>query len=376
MALNPVYFQVLSPQQANPFGFGMQQGAQIANQMREAKMRDLQNQMLGAQVPYANDMAQADLAIKQAQAPYMNSQTAMNIGTLPYLGLKYTSPMIGNLARVQQAYNSTSGNYDKLLSNPQIAAMLPNHPELLQTLFNTANTQGKTLNAGPAGIMSGLPGGTMPQQMPQSMPMQQLPLSSQQVQKLQQIFPTNGLTTDDIQAANQANQLKLQKQTTDASARQKNLYAANIDKTLGMINPDDLTQYAGSPISKFLNQAATPLGMESKNYDNYLSAANSAKLLAKQVRQFYGDSIQPSVGKELEQLADPATWQSNPTLAKNLFNNFKTVLQQETGTYRDAMQSTAPYRAQGNNNQLSAPSQSKVIGGTTYHKINGQWYAQ
>lgn len=388
----PMYFQVLSEEQANPAIWGAAQRAAIAGQNQQNYGRMLQNAQSLSQLPYAQQMAQADLANKQAQAPYMQSETAINQAALPYAGYKFMSPYMGNIARMQQAYNGTSSNFDKLLQNPQMAALVQNHPELVQSLYNTAQTQANTLNTGQIGTQTvpqlPMPGMQSPQfagnqQMPATMPMQTLPQTPQQVQQLQKYFPTNGLTQQDIQDAQNANGLKLQKSLTDATARQKNLYATNIDKTLNQINPDDLTQYAGfqGNLQRLGQAGLASAGKESKSYDNYLTSLNAANLLATQVRQFYGDSIQPSMIKRLEDLTNPSTWTNNPTVAKNLFNKTKQILGQETGTYRQAMQSTAPYQVQGaqpsfNNAQAQMPTVSKVFNGTTYHKINGNWYAQ
>lgn len=60
-----MYFQILSPEQANPLGYGMQQGANIANTQANTMGRNLTNALLSAQVPYASQGAQADLLSKQ-----------------------------------------------------------------------------------------------------------------------------------------------------------------------------------------------------------------------------------------------------------------------------------------------------------------------
>jgi hypothetical protein len=61
MAISPMYFQPLSPQQANPLLYGLQQGTQIAGQNQLNTARQIQNQLLGAQLPYAAQMAQQRL---------------------------------------------------------------------------------------------------------------------------------------------------------------------------------------------------------------------------------------------------------------------------------------------------------------------------
>lgn len=141
--------------------------------------------------------------------------------------------------------------------------------------------------------------------------------------------------------------LQRQKLSTDADARKKNLLASNIDKTIESINVKDLTRFAGVDGAIKLRQeeakAATNPGSESENYRKYKDMENKANLLAKQVRQFYGDSIQPAMLKKLEKLTNPATWRNNPDIATRQYNSFIDLLKKETSTYRSAMRNTDVY---------------------------------
>ena len=136
-------------------------------------------------------------------------------------------------------------------------------------------------------------------------------------------------------------QLMKQKTSTDTDTRKKTLFASNIDKTIESINSKDLTHFGGLNGAARLKQeeikAATAPGTESENYRRYLESANKAQVLAKQVRQFYGDSIQPAMLAKTEQLSNPATWKNNPQIAERLFKSFTQLLKQETGTYRGAL---------------------------------------
>jgi hypothetical protein len=385
MALSPMYFQILSPDQANPLGYGMQQGTQTANNIMQARGKSLQNQQLQAQLPYAGQMAQAQLATAQQQAPYMQSQTDLNQASLPYMGYKFMAPMMMAQARMAQAGIQNSNAFRNYAETPQGAALLQADPNMANTFQNAMQNSAGMIN-----------GGGMPQQMPPTgaynnpasypqLPGAQTgqagtPINPQQINQLRQLAQPG--VPDATTAIQNASSLLAQKKMTDASARQKNLYASNIEKTLNQIDPDALTQYAGGTgtLEKYMQSGLSSVGQESANFDNYQKSLNAANMLATQTRQFYGDSIQPSMIQRLEGLTNPSTWSTNPKLAKELFNQTKNILQQETGTYRQAMQSTAPYQAQSfpqqpANNQV-APTASKMLGGTTYHKINGQWYAQ
>lgn len=140
--------------------------------------------------------------------------------------------------------------------------------------------------------------------------------------------------------------LSRQKSTTDEDTRKKTLFASNIDKTLSNINVDHLTQYAGpkGTLNQKLDEAQIALGKNPKRYQDYTKAVTGATALAKQVRQFYGDSIQPSVAEKLEQITNPATWKNNPEVASQIFNQFANILKQETATYKNALRNTGEFR--------------------------------
>lgn len=143
-------------------------------------------------------------------------------------------------------------------------------------------------------------------------------------------------------------ELQRQKNISDSDSRKKALFASNIDKTLDSINVDHLTQFAGvkGGLKKSLEEAAAPFGKESQSYRDFQKSLTAAKLLKKQVRQFYGDSITPEMQKTIEELTQPATWKNNPKLAKQNFNAVKSILKKETGTYRGALKSTREFQDQ------------------------------
>jgi hypothetical protein len=64
MAVGPIYFQPLTPDQANPGLYRQRQQALIQGQVQNNIARMLQNQALNQQVPYAGQMTQADLQSK------------------------------------------------------------------------------------------------------------------------------------------------------------------------------------------------------------------------------------------------------------------------------------------------------------------------
>lgn len=161
-------------------------------------------------------------------------------------------------------------------------------------------------------------------------------------------------------------QLQRQKVTSDTDTRKKALFATNIDKTLDSIDVGDLTQFAGvaGGIVKKMQEGKALNNKENESYRKYQKSLTAAKLLAKQVRQFYGDSITPGVQEQLGMLTNPASWFNNPEIATQKFNQFKSILKNETQTYRDAMRNTGIYQGQY---ESQAPEDNVL----TYNPLTG-----
>lgn len=142
-------------------------------------------------------------------------------------------------------------------------------------------------------------------------------------------------------------ELKNLKDTTDPKLRERVLYAKNMEKTINTLNPDALTYYSGP-------QGRAQLGIDVANsaarkkdvpaYKAYKEALTSAKVLAKQVRQFYGDSITPQVQEQLTQLADPTTWYEQPDVAKARYEQFINILRTEADTFHEGLVNADIYK--------------------------------
>lgn len=144
------------------------------------------------------------------------------------------------------------------------------------------------------------------------------------------------LTPEQQIAALNRNELMMYKITGDPKTREKIGYSTNLDTTLGRIDPDKLTQYSGffGGLQKQGNKLVSTVGLESQNYDDYITNVTDATLAAKQLRQFLGDSIQPATAKKLEALTNPETWSKNPAQAKAQLKEFLQTYQQEAQTYK------------------------------------------
>lgn len=162
---------------------------------------------------------------------------------------------------------------------------------------------------------------------------------------------TNGKVTispDEQEALKGQYELKMQKEVSDSDTRKRALFASNIDKTIEGINPKDLTQYSGAAGQLKLkgDQLASSLGKPTDSFKAYNKALTLSNLLAKQVRQFYGDSITPQIQEKLAMLTNPTSWTNSPDIAMDNFNTFKDILQKETQTYRRPLRDVKEFRGE------------------------------
>lgn len=188
----------------------------------------------------------------------------------------------------------------------------------------------------------------------------------------------------------------INKQTSDADARKRLNFATNLDITRKSVDPVALTAYAGPQgalqLANDALQAAK--GNASQRYLDYQKALTASKLMAKQMRQFYSDSIQKPAMNQLLAMTNPSSFFSNPQVAQAKLAELNRILDIETETYRN--KGTSPIQLNGlnfkdghfvvgngnapaSNKSANKPAlkdnveQVKNIGGTTFHKINGKW---
>ncbi len=313
-----------------------------AKQMAEDLLgRQLQNKINAANAKYAEPMAQASLGIRQGELsamPYKQrlieaqTQRAQQLANQPFGGMlagdakeAYALELLKNklpggednevYKRALRAYEAKGTSADILNQYRQ---------GLTQTQGARSLTNLGKLENEQRDILAGFEPGTN----------RQVPVDPQRQEQL-------------------LGQYNLQKQkvVSDTDARKKALFATNIDKTISNIDVDNLVQYGGlaNNITKKIEEGKALTGNESESYDKYQKALTGAKLLAKQVRQFYGDSITPTIQEGLASLTDPATWRNNPRIAKLKFKQFTDILKSETQTYRDALRNTNVFESANSN---------------------------
>lgn len=318
------------------FGSGLAEGMAARSEMLDRLMK----QKIAQQ---ASDRAQQlqpyEMQLKEAQANREAAKANLPLGgeTLPgpageLLGLEQIKKLYGENS---PQYKNAKAAYDLKQKSTQSRV---NYEDILANSANKrfSTTLGKTVQE-QNDIKNGFLPGT------------NIPLTDDQKKQLEGEYG-----------------LAIIKPTTDADTRKRNLYAKNIDITLGNINPDDLTQYSGiQGIGKLAYDSSLDLqGKTPDRYKAYQKSITAAKTLAKQVRQFYGDSISPAIQEGLSDLTNPASWRKSPEIAKSNFNAFVNLLRSEAKTYQEATQSPAVYS--GN---TSAPANSNV---KTYNPKTGR----
>lgn len=142
------------------------------------------------------------------------------------------------------------------------------------------------------------------------------------------------ISEDEARVYNQA----LGKKTTDAAIRNKIPYAENVKITMDSIVPENLVQYSGPQGNAKLavDTIKAALGNPPPEFMAYQEALTSAKTLSKQLRQFWGDSIQPSATDKIDQLTNPSHWLKNPQVALQQYNQLKQITEQELQTFKNA----------------------------------------
>ena len=379
---------------------------QYAPQMTEAELaqRQAQAYLTGQQGQYYAPDIQSQIAFRGAQTNRINQQAkdpfggkvlpgvAGQVQGIEILGQQYgkDSPIYKEARDAfdlqQQATGSRINYQDVLAQTMPVRALTTTGKSIIEesNVKAGATPQGTTWDNVFSNILQKqmMENPTQPQ-----MPMQgqmenptqpQMPMQGQMENPTQPQMPMQGQMENPTQpqmpmqvAAPPAspedlsNQYALlrQKNVTDTDTRKRNLFATNIEKTLGNINIDDLTQYAGikGGIKMKEQEALASVGKESPEYDKFQKNLVAVDFLTSQVRQFYGDSIQPAMRAKLEQLSNPSNWTNNPKLAKQKFEQTQKILEQEVGTYRDALKSTTAFqRQQGQQGQQQNGQQQQL----------------
>ena len=220
MAIPVMNFQPESFQQANPFLTGMQAGQGIAAQgiqnaylapelASQLQARQLQNQMLQAQVPYAAPQAAAALGLAQARIPQTEAQTGLLQAQTQFFPVtaagKYYQGM-GDYLRGMNYFNPLS-NVIRMQNSPVFQQNLAQNPQLLQQVLRlqnlgATNPMALTMMGGGMGMPGGmgLPGATISNAATPNMSNSaiNLPQSANQVAALNAAMANQGMSPNSL----------------------------------------------------------------------------------------------------------------------------------------------------------------------------------
>lgn len=145
------------------------------------------------------------------------------------------------------------------------------------------------------------------------------------------------LSPEDQQNAIKTIQASINKIATDPKQREMLVASKQIDNTIKNLDVDALVQYSGIYGEAFKKgeKIKSGLGLTSPEYKRYSEAAKLAEFLAKQVRKFYGESIQKYSTEAINALTNPSQWAASPDVAKQNYQTFVKNLLQETDIAKD-----------------------------------------
>lgn len=299
-----------------------QELADTPRKLAAQKLRDeLMNSILQTQEQYAGPMAQLGLEKGQLENKYY--------------GRGKESEIAKNLAAAQHYKDVSAGRtfapstLGKLIQEKNdLAAKNPNDP-----LIAEYDRVIKTLAGGK-------------QYAPSSIGK----LANELLQVQEGFLPgSNGtvpLTSDQQQQLTNQYMLQMQKSSTDQATRTTVLRGQNLLKSINASNIDDLTRYSGpAGAAKLkLEQGKDLIGNPSEEYLRHLDALQAAKLEAKEVRQFFGDSITPGVQDALYEMVNATSLTKSPEAAKRMIQKSRDTIKKQVDTFAKALSSPEPYQ--------------------------------
>lgn len=157
---------------------------------------------------------------------------------------------------------------------------------------------------------------------------------------------------------------KVQKDVTDPSTRERVLLAKNIHKTIANIDKKALFRYSGIPgrakkVFDMIKSGA--LSKDTPEYKEYTRSLANVGAFAKQFRQYMKDSVTPSNQEDLKTITNPSAWHNSPGVAQAAFDALVDTLNQEIGTFEEALEGTEVY-AKDVEDRGASPDQDDPLG--------------
>ncbi|MCW1908624.1 MAG: hypothetical protein KIH63_004755 [Candidatus Saccharibacteria bacterium] len=157
--------------------------------------------------------------------------------------------------------------------------------------------------------------------------------------------------------------LQIQKQSTDSATRTTALRGQNLLKSIDSSNLDALTRYSGlKGGAKLASEKAKDLmGKPSEEYLQYLEALQAVQLEAKELRQFFGDSITPDAANAIYEMVNATSLTKSPEAAKRMIQKSRDTIKKQIDTFTQALKNPQAYNSGSQAAQLGPQDFSKII---------------
>jgi hypothetical protein len=350
-----------------------EQRKQMAQQIAASQqMTPLQAQLMGAQT---------QAAIAKSKMGGLESLTGPAAQAQSYLLLRNRYPVgsperttIENAWQNQQAMQSARADF--MGAN----TWLKNMPEVVKEQYfsgyQSTNAQRASQGlsplspkeyAGAIKLNTPVGAGTTLQQSPQTISQQQpgiaQQVSTQEVPQQSAIQQPNIAPVDYAQQAQQT-QLSLQKRTSDPLNRNKIIFGNQAENTLRNMLDDAPSMYKYSGLDGQLklkkDAALAAVGGKVPDFEAYNRYLQNAKIFKDQYTQYYGGSISPEAQQNVNSLANPTAFYSNPKIAQQNLKTLANTLNQEVNLRKQAMVSPTQFTQQS-----SEPNVPEVGAATT-----------
>ena len=313
-----------------------------------------------------------DLLSKQALSNSMWHQQLAD--TMGFRSLPTSAKEVLNTQQAQQG-NQPSGLYNvpigqigsNLVSNPIGQPGQANVPQL------------PTLNPRQTTTLDQIFQGQLPGQMPNASQQNRMTMAQNYNYPQQQTL-NDAITT--VQAQQVGGQTKMSpqevannmqnallKSTNTASNLNKIQFGSQVEQSLSNMMPfEPAMEYYTGPKGRaqlISDKAKVMAGFPATpEYNAYIAYQNHAEQAAKQMRQYWGDSIQPKNLESLSILTDPSAWDKDPSSVRAALNSTISNFNSELEQRRKAAQGPSIYQSGQTGTplvgqqQLPSPAQS------------------
>lgn len=421
MPLNPINFQVLTPQQASPFVYGLGQGAQLVNSALAARAQNIKNQMAQAQLPYAQQLAK--LGLQKQQIANATAQNTLNYAPQMSQAQLASAQAMPGVYGSEAAKNTAQANYlgqQASLYPYDVAARLGPLTQLLAGQQFMGNMQRGNVAPSNGGMTLSVGGNTptVPAQAASNYPTLPGGLSAPQGQQVAAQLPMMAPGTPqagspglyDTVYGNAIKQLgkdptmgsakggaggtfynPLTGQTTSSNTEKNTTLDQQTVASIKRVTPilNDLTsklspyQTIGGKGRLWTDRILNFSGLTNSPVPSeYASGLADLKVAPEGLLRGFGLPVTNESLARMEKAVEPQFGESADGYKNRIIETLK-QLQRDQAQAKNRLQSgtnigTTPADYQTQTQQLTSSSLpiTKTVGGKSYTKINGRWFAQ